>query len=87
MKTWIYAFTAFIAIVIASPSLAVTCTVLEGDGAQASGKTKVEAEKNAWKACISKKVAMRESRNHGPVDADQAIEDAEPCLNAKLKCQ
>lgn len=86
MKALIYTIVTFTVLVAASPSLAVTCRVLEGDGAEASGKTRVEAEKNAWKACISKKVAIREA-SRGPVDADQALEDAEPCLNAKMKCQ
>lgn len=86
MKPWLYVLFFFLATVLARTSFAVTCRVLEGDGGEASGKTKIEAEKNAWKKCISKKVAMRES-SRGPVDADQALEDAEPCLNAKMKCQ
>jgi hypothetical protein len=73
-------------LVSVSPAFAVTCQVLEADGVSASGKTKIEAEKNAWKACISRKISQREALR-GPVDADAALDDAEPCLNAKMKCQ
>lgn len=87
MKTLFYSIAVFLLILVASPkALAVTCQVLEADGVAVSAPTKLEAEKAAWKACIGRKIALRE-RLRGPVDADQALEDAEPCINAKLKCQ
>lgn len=86
MKTLSYSIAVFFLTLATSPALAVTCQVLEADGVAASGRTKLEAEKAAWKACIGRKIAIRE-RSRGSVDVDTALEDAEPCLNAKMKCQ
>lgn len=85
MKTMI--FGAFLgAMLVSQGAFAVTCKVLEGDGKEVSASTKIEAEKLAWKACISNKLAKREALR-GPVDTDDALADAEPCINGKMLCR
>lgn len=86
MKKVIYSAFLIANLFAAQATFAVTCKVLEADGQEASAKTKIEAEKLAWKACISNKLAKREALR-GPVDADDALMDAEPCINGKLLCR
>lgn len=65
---------------------ATTCRVVEGSGGTGTAPTKVEAEKIAWKECISAKISERE-RLRGPADEEDALADAESCLNARMECK
>jgi len=65
---------------------AVTCRVLEGSGGAGSATTKIEASKIAWKECIANKISERE-RLRGPSAEEDALADAEACVNAKLECR
>jgi len=67
-------------------AFATTCKVLEADGMEVSAKTRVEAEKKAWNACIDKKLSARERRD-GPASVDLALADGESCINSKIVCR
>ena len=86
MKKSFYVAFAFVAVVGSQASASVSCQVLEGDGAIASGTTEILAKKAAWKQCISNKVSRREAYR-GPVSVDDGIMDAESCMNAPVKCK
>jgi hypothetical protein len=65
---------------------AMTCRVLEGSGGVGTAPSKVEAEKIAWRVCIATKIAEREQLR-GPATEDDALMDAEVCLNARMECK
>jgi hypothetical protein len=65
---------------------AMTCHVIEGSGGTGSAPSKLEAEKIAWRECISAKIEERE-RLRGPATEEDALIDAEVCLNAKMECK
>ncbi len=86
MKKWIFGLTLMVIFALTHPATAITCQVQESDGVPVSASTLKAARDGAWNACIDKKMSQRVA-SRGDVDVDGALTDAEPCLNAKMKCQ